>query len=163
MSKKQNGDTTETAGRAGVPFPPIGGVDGSVKLTKVDPFQSMHTFSVSPTDESKKRWNMEPGVRLGGYYQESKKIVNAAFINGEATLHIFKDQKQQVFGIWGVAYLDAVIPMAKRGQFLGITYEGKQMRTTRYGEKETHSFLIETTDGQTLDRYAADEEEMPST
>jgi len=147
----------------------VGEVDAEeeARSNEVDPFESIpHVTPGKP--------GFLPGKTLAGYFVRTKRVVNenskAAKIDpvtGERVrmLHIFRDKKETVFGIWGVGALDATMRSIRGGDWLAITYEGLADTALKPGQNPPHKFTFKghRADGSKLviDWDSANPDEVP--
>lgn len=134
------------------------------KLNVSDPMQAIPT--VVPNKEG-----FMKGTTLAGYYLRTDRVYSEKFTAGKREagtgrkyrdLHVFKDAKNIIFGIWSVGTLGFALKKVQPNTFIAITYLGVADKALRQGESPAHMFKYEGVNldlsGRAIDSDDKDEE-----
>jgi hypothetical protein len=143
MAKKEkNTITDEGTARAEMPSD-IGQGDFSnlpAQVTDFNAFENIPCFVPGK--------NLEEGMTLKGRFRLTKRVFSEKFTAGKKDeagrkyrdLHILTDAKERAFGIWSVGKLNAAMSHLVLGDYIEVTYEGKDLESLRPGQSPAHHF-----------------------
>lgn len=134
------------------------------KVAAFDAFESVPTFVPGK--------NLEEGMTLRGRFKLTKRVYSEKFQGNKRDesgrkyrdLHVLTDSKGRDYGIWSVGKLGAAMGHLVQGDYIEVTYEGRDEKPLKEGNSPAHNFSfkgVSVTGAPLVADWNADEEDLP--